>query len=164
MKPLQLEVMAGAEHTATALYQTKHSRIIWSASWLFLLTALYAATQGHYDLAICPAGIFATSINYWRNPVRGVRRNIDIAVVWLATGYQLTRALTAQHTIIFYAGYALAFSCYPLSNHLLHSNRHFESALLHAGLHLFSNISSIILFSGTIEDTYRLLSLDNKYR
>ena len=145
--------------SATTLYQPKHSRIIWSASWLFLLTALYATTQGHYDLAICPAGIFATSINYWRHPVRGMRRNIDIGVVWMATGYQLTRALTAQHGIVFYLGYAIAFSCYPISNHYLSKNRHLESALLHAGLHLFSNISSIILFSGTIENTYEIAKL-----
>jgi hypothetical protein len=141
------------------LYHPRHSRIVWSASWLFLLTALYAATKGHYDLAIGPAGIFATSLNYWRHPVRGCRRNFDIAVVWMATGYQLTRALFAQHTFFFYAGYALAFSCYPLSNRLLHSNRHLESALLHSCLHLFSNISSIVLFSGTIENTYEVAKL-----
>ncbi len=149
---------ATAGNTIT-LYQPRHSRIIWSASWLFLLTALYAATQGHYDLAICPAGIFATSLNYWRHPVRGIRRNIDISVVWLATGYQLTRALTAQHGIVFYIGYVIAFSFYPISNHYLSKNRHLESAILHAALHLFSNISSIILFSGTIEDTYRAAKL-----
>jgi hypothetical protein len=148
-----------SEAQPPVLYHPKHSRIIWSASWLFFLTSIYAATQGHYDLAIGPAGIFATSLNYWRHPVHGCRRNFDIAVVWMATGYQLTRALTAQHSILFYAGYALAFSCYPLSNRLLHSNRHFESALLHACLHIFSNISSIVLFSGTIENTFEVAKM-----
>lgn len=143
----------------TALYLPKHSRIIWSASWLFLLTALYAVIQRHYDLAIGPAGIFITSINYWRHPVKGLRRNIDIAFVWLATGYQLTRALTAQHSILFYAGYAIAFTCYPISNHLLYKQRHFESALLHACLHLVSNVSNMVLFSGSIEDTYEVARL-----
>lgn len=135
------------------LYQPRHSRIIWSASWLFLLTAIYAVSQRHYDLAIGPAGIFLTSVNYWRHPVHGLRRNIDIGFVWIATTYQLTRALTAEHGAWFYIGYVVAFSCYPVSNHLLQCGRHFESALLHAGLHLFSNISNIVLFSGTVEDT-----------
>ena len=146
-------------NTDARIYQPRHSRILLGASWLFLFTATYAAHQGHYDLAIGPTGIFATSINYWRHPIHGWRRNLDILIVGLATSYQLIRALTAQHSIIFYAGYAIAFTCYPISNHYLAQGRHTESVTLHALLHLFSNISSIILFSGSIEDTLEVAKL-----
>lgn len=141
------------------IFQPRHSRILFAASWLFLLSGLYAAYQGHYDLAICPAGIFVTSINYWRHPIYGWRRNLDILIVKLATFYQLTRALTAQHGLIFYTGYAIAFTCYPISNHYLAQGRHLESVTLHALLHIFSNISCIILFSGSIEDTLEVARL-----
>ena len=141
------------------IFQPRHSRILFAASWLFLLSGLYAAYQGHYDLAIGPTGIFATSINYWRHPIHGWRRNLDILIVWIATFYQLTRALTAQHGRIFYAGYAIAFTCYPISNHYLSQGRHIESVTLHTLLHIFSNISSIILFSGSIEDTLEVARL-----
>lgn len=141
------------------IYQPRHSRILWGASWLFLGTATYAAYQQHYDLAIAPAGIFITSINYWRHPTYSPRRTADIICVFLATGYTLTRALTAQHSLIFYIGYALAFTCYPISNMYLRQGNHFHSALLHSLMHLFSNISNIILFSGSIENSYEVAKL-----
>lgn len=141
------------------IYQPKHSRILWRASWLFLGTAAYATYQQHYDLAVAPMGIFLTSINYWRHPTYCPRRTADIICVWLATGYTLTRALTAQHSIIFYIGYAIAFTCYPISNMYLKQGNHYHSAILHALMHLFSNISNIILFSGSIDDTYEVAKL-----
>lgn len=146
-------------NTDACIYQPRHSRILFGASWLFLFTAAYATYQGHYDLAIGPTGIFATSINYWRHPIRGWRRNLDILIVWLATFYQLARALTAEHSLIFYTGYAIAFTCYPISNYYLAQERYIESVTLHALLHIFSNISSIILYSGSIEDTFEVVQL-----
>ncbi len=147
------------DNSTSLIYQPRHSKILWRASWLFLGTAVYATYQQHYDLAIAPAGIFLTSINYWRHPTYSIRRTTDIICVWLASGYTLTRALTAQHSLICYIGYAIAFTCYPISNMYLRKGNHDHSVLLHALMHLFGNISNIILFSGSIENTYEVAKL-----
>ena len=144
------------DNSTSLIYQPRHSRILWRASWLFLGTAAYATYQQHYDLAIAPAGIFLTSINYWRHPTYSIRRTADIICVWIATGYTLTRTLTAQHSFICYIIYIFAFACYPISNMYLRQGNHTHSMLLHALMHVIGNISNIILYSGSIENTYEI--------
>ena len=156
--PVPVPVPVPAQQQQLIL-QPRHSRILFGTSWLLLFTSAYAINQKHYDLAICPIGIFATSINYWRHPIRGWRRNMDILVVLVISCYQILRALTSQHARIFYTSYAIAFSFYPISNYYYTKGRHAESVLFHALLHILGNISSIILYSGYIENIFEVTQL-----
>jgi hypothetical protein len=145
------------------ILQPRHSRILFGTSWILLFTAAYAINQKHYDLAICPIGIFATSVNYWRHPIRGWRRNIDILIVLVASFYQIVRASTAEHAQIFYTSYAIAFSFYPISNYYYVKGHKTESVICHALLHILGNISSIILYSGSIKSIINLYLNDTPH-
>lgn len=43
-----------------------------------LLPACISFHYGKYDVMLVPLTVFATSINYWRKPTYGCRRNMDI--------------------------------------------------------------------------------------
>jgi hypothetical protein len=57
------------------------SNYLWTTSWFFLLGSVYGL-YNHHQIAIFPGLIFITSINHWRNPIRGSwRQRIDIITV-----------------------------------------------------------------------------------
>jgi len=66
------------------------AHFIWYCAWLSVPSAVYAyahSTTTHF--APIPAAVFATSLLYWRNPIRDSwRRTLDIAVVSTGLTYQ----------------------------------------------------------------------------
>jgi hypothetical protein len=128
----------------------RQANYIWRLSWLSLGTTLYAIKQKKYDLALCPGGVFLTSLNYWRNPIPGFRKTLDIGYVLLACSYQLVRAQQAEYATQFYTTCALGLGsfCIGIYNHF--KKKYWASIKWHGALHVFGNISSIILYSGYV--------------
>ena len=128
----------------------RQGNFIWKISWVSLGTTMYAIKQGYYDLALCPGSVFLTSLNYWRNPIPGIRKNIDISCVALACSYQLYRARNAEYAIPFYTTSLIGIGsfCVGIYNHI--KKEYWKSIHWHCALHMFGNISSVILYSGYI--------------
>ena len=61
----------------------KFSRILLFTSFGTLATIYKAAITGRKGCAILTTLLLLTSVNYWRNPRYGFRRNLDIFVVAL---------------------------------------------------------------------------------
>ena len=121
--------------------------IIWCAAHLSVGSAAVACHAGHLDLALCPGAVFVTSMIYWRDPRRGLRRNVDIAVVQVALWWQVLRSFdataVAQHE--FFAAMALAIACFALS--FAASRRPLLATLLHAAGHACANVANILLYA-----------------
>lgn len=124
-----------------------HYNYLWRISWLSLFTSLYAAKQGHYDLAFVPGGIFLTSINYWRNPNYSWRRTLDINYVRLALAYQVYRAYKSQYSSMYYAITTCAVACYPIAIYYYKQNQLWKSVYFHSMIHILGNVSNVILYS-----------------
>lgn len=123
------------------------SNTIYNTSFLSIGSCMYALYQGRYMLSLCPAGVFLTSINYWRNPVNSWRRKVDMSYVLLALSYQLYIAYRAQYRIHFYTTTLIAGSMYPLSLYYSSKKLYWHSTYAHCALHLIANI---FLYSGKI--------------
>jgi hypothetical protein len=126
-------------------------KIIYNISFLSIGSSLYAVYNGYYGLAICPGGVFLTSINYWIYPDYSWRRYIDIAYVILALSYQTYRAYGSQYMMQYYTLMFLAISFFQLGIYYYKKNMLWHSTYAHCGLHIFSNIANIVLYSGRIE-------------
>lgn len=124
-------------------------QFLWNISWLSLGSGLFALYQGYYDLAIVPLSVWCTSINYWRHPDFSWRRYLDIGVVHLGLFYQSIRAIHAQYCIPYFITLSVGLLCFPISVYL-HKKHPWISTLLHGMVHIFGNISNIILYSGEI--------------
>jgi hypothetical protein len=122
---------------------------MWYGSWFSLVSTVFALYNKHYDLALVPFGVFLTSINYWRNPVLGWSRILDISYVNLSMIYQCYRVSNAEYKIAYYSILGVALCFYPLSV-FLHKKSPWLSTLSHFQLHLLGNISNCIVYSGTI--------------
>ena len=86
-----------------------NAHFIWFCAWSSLFSAIFAysrPTTAHF--AIVPANVFATSLLYWRNPVRNSwRRVLDIAVVLSGLTYQSYYAYAGRTA----SGLGLSYSC-----------------------------------------------------
>lgn len=94
-----------------------------------------------YDLMILSIMIQITSINYWRRPVKGIRRNIDIITVNLSTFYNLWTAYSYSYYNFIYT-VIIGATCYLLSNSYKKKSELFKSLFFHFLVHLLPNLSA----------------------
>ena len=128
----------------------KQYKMIYNMSFLSLGSSMYAIYNGYYKLAICPGGVFLTSINYWIHPDYSWRRYIDIAYVCGAISYQLYKAYGSQYMIPYYSLMCVGCSMYPLGIYYYKKKLLWHSTYAHCALHLIANIANIVLYSGNI--------------
>ena len=124
-----------------------HHKYLMITSHTCLISVAYGLMNNTF-LWIIPAGVYLNSINYWRNPVCGMRRNVDI-------GYGLfglfSQTMYSHNSI--YVNWYLGFTCfacamYPLSYHFYWRKQFVMSSFIHSLVHIFSNIGNICLYAG----------------
>jgi len=121
---------------------------IYNVSFLSLGSAIYAMYNGYYGMAFFPAGVFLTSINYWRNPDYSWRRYLDIGYVIFALLCQLYKAYWAEYGYEYCMVTFIAISFYILGIYYTKNSLHWHSTYSHCLLHIFANIANFILYSG----------------
>lgn len=113
-----------------------------------LFSAMYCIYHGIRWHWIYPIGVYVNSINYWRYPVRGMRRNIDIT--FGCSGLAVSIAYSywnVNDVLLYYWLTFLACSMYPIS-WWLHYRKYFTlSVIAHIMIHLFGNAGKIVLYN-----------------
>ena len=123
-----------------------HSKKLLRISFLSLGSCIFALLNSVYDGAYVAGSVFLFSINYWRNPVYGTRRNIDITNNLLCLAYQTWRCFsvatpfTLGFLLFTYAG----LGCFFVSRHL--DDR--LGTVAHMFTHILANIGNLILYTG----------------
>ena len=131
------------------LYPEQYS-FLCKVSFLSLFLSIYAIYKEHYDLAIVVAGVFLTSINYWYKPTACWRQTLDIAYVKFALFYHIIRAYNSEYYLLYYITLIISMCFYPLGIYLYNKKLYWESTYAHSMVHIISNISNIILYTGAI--------------
>ena len=128
----------------------EHYSFIYRISFLCFFTSIYALHSECYELAAIPGGVFLTSVNYWRRPTYGWRRNLDMGYVMSAVIYQNYRAyyMTSAMVLWYYFFMILGVVCYPVGVYLHKKNDLLGSTYVHCLLHLAANVANILLYSG----------------
>ena len=107
-------------------------------SLLFIVGGIHALYYKLYDFAVLLIIHGMISYNYWRNPVKGLRRNIDICSTLITIGY-----ITSFH----YSSLIYMFPLVLLSSHERHRTQNNKKAdeiwmILH--IVVFLNVNFII--------------------
>jgi hypothetical protein len=139
--------------SSTVIFPSKsHSNFLWRTSCISIFSSIYAVYQKHYILSLLPAGVFLTSINYWRHPDYSWRRYVDIVFSHFAIIYQIYYAFShnAEHfdLSLVFMGAGAQFFLFGI--YFYNKKQYWLSTYCHSGLHLFANISIIVLYSGKI--------------
>jgi hypothetical protein len=138
------------------IMKRKYYSCIYRVSFLSFLSSIYAIYCECYDLAPVPGGVFLTSVNYWRRPTYGWRRNLDMGYVMSAVMYQNYRAyhafyytmkLEQSFVLLYYALVLFGIACYPVSVYLYKKKDLWGSTYVHCLLHVVANIANVLLYS-----------------
>lgn len=129
----------------------KFSRCILFVSFLSVGTSFYAFQVNAHDLMLMPLFVFITSVNYWRFPIYGWRRNIDITAVCSSILYKVYLIQTSPNG--FYTSLSLMTGIlFYIVGWLFHYYNYYHiSTLFHCGVHLLANLSMFFLIIGTID-------------
>lgn len=119
-------------------------------SWCFFTAGIVALTNGHYELAHVPFGIWATSLLFWHHPTRTWRWALDILYVQYAFWYQGYMAWGAEYALPYYALIVIGVWCFPISKYYYWKGCNLESVFFHGMLHILAASGSAILYCGRI--------------
>jgi hypothetical protein len=122
-----------------------NGRYICIMSLFGLISGICAIKEGLYNLAIAPVGIFITSVNYWRKPVYGLRRNVDLVYVTCSLIYHILYSIRVQYAAIYCSIITIAFLCWPLSWYFYRKKYIWTSTILQSMIHFVGNIANISL-------------------
>lgn len=133
------------------------AHFIWYCAWLAVPSAIYAYTHpttAHFTPV--PAAVFATSLLYWRDPVRDSwRRTLDMAVVSTGVIHHIYYAVyspalahypTITNTYLTLVG--ISMISYAISQYYLYRHQYWLATYTHASIHLFANIANLVLYYG----------------
>jgi hypothetical protein len=90
--------------------------------------------------------IFVTSINYWRNPVHGWRRNIDIITSILGLSINIITSHDHPRCLKLNLMLFISLLFYPLGFYFQHKSIHL-SAFSHSLIHIIGNLVCISYYS-----------------
>jgi hypothetical protein len=126
----------------------EHANFLWSTSWASLASSVCALYNKYYIFTCFDFSVFLSSLNYWRRPAYGLRRNIDITLVYTSLLYQSYRALQSQYARKHFSVLFIGMMCYPISYYYYNKKKYWLSTYFHSGIHIFGNLSYIVLYSG----------------
>jgi hypothetical protein len=158
VKPLSHEDCTNVSFVDGCILEQDQYKILWTTSWFTLPTAITAYYNNYYFSSALSTCVLLTSLNYWRKPVRGFSRNLDMAATYFSITYHFFRAKNSQYAYIHYPLVLIGLSCYPIGNYYYKKKQYWKSTYLHGSLHFIANLSYTILFSGKM-DPFRYFCL-----
>jgi hypothetical protein len=128
------------------LQMTSHHKYLLLTSHSSLICALWGGINNNM-LWIVPAGVYINSVNYWRNPVGGMRRRIDIG--WSVLGLMINNVYAIRYSTNAYPYFIMtliACAMYPLSYYFYWRKQYIIATFIHSLLHIFANIGNVCLY------------------
>lgn len=135
--------------------------VLWTTSWTAIGPILIFVNNGQYDLAIPPSIIFLTSVNYWRYPIRGWRRNMDISFIVLSVIFHTYKVYATDIQTLYFLNLLCCLLSYQLSNYYLNLGDLETSTFWHATLHFIAAGGCFLLVEDKVVFTDTELTSNN---
>ena len=91
--------------------------------------------------------LFLTSINFWREPINGIRRNIDISVVYLGVIFTMSQLYLLKNDFYMYCVVSMVFCClifYIIEFICVKYNSN-KWIIFHMTLHLYASLLVVFI-------------------
>ena len=129
-----------------------YSRRVFYSGMFSIVSVVVSMYFGLYDFTLIATIVLVNSINYWRHPITGRRRNIDMICAIGACLYQMVASfyLTNQwYFAAYWVTAAVAIFSYITARRYGRVYRNLDVASKwHMALHFFGNVSNVILYYG----------------
>ena len=125
------------------------SRNVYYTSYLTIFSIIHSFYNAIYQLSFINIFVLITSINYWRFPIRGFRRNVDISTVLISLSYHLYYTYIYNYFQYLYL-LLLCIISYVISIILIEKNFYKLGHAFHSILHILANINNFYLYKHII--------------
>lgn len=119
-------------------------------SLLTFLSSIYKIEQKLYIVSASTLIVFGTSINYWRKPIYGLRRNVDIFFVICSLSLHIYISLQSKDMGVnnyYYCYITIISILLYLISWLLYKKQYFwGSTIAHSIIHMISNLNNVLLY------------------
>ena len=132
------------------MYPPEMSKRILRSSCLSGAAAVVAGYFGIWDCAAVATVVLLTSLNHWREPVVGIRRNVDLLTVYVSAAFHIGKAFDCSQPFLL-ACCVLSVTgvlCYMGAIYNGLNKYHDEASWCHCGLHTFGAAACIALYCG----------------
>jgi hypothetical protein len=126
------------------------SKNLFRSSFLTVFSVASGAYNERYDCMAAAITVLTTSINYWRHPVFGIRRNVDIVAAAGCLSYQLVFVAPEAPDgacMLYLGSVGGGLGCYAMArlSNFVRANQRI-SCMWHMGLHTCANVGNLVLY------------------
>lgn len=129
------------------------SRNLYYSSFITISSVLVSYYYSLYVLSYSTTSVLLSSINYWRYPIKGLRRNIDITLVIISLLTHLYYSFSYYYINYVYIA-LLSFLLYFISNKLINIGFYWIGMQFHLLIHISTNVNNLLLYSHIINYEY----------
>ncbi|TMW60477.1 hypothetical protein Poli38472_000519 [Pythium oligandrum] len=133
---------------ASPVLPPRYSIRLYRSSFSTCLSVALAAHLELYSCALMASVVLLTSLNYWRDPVHGWRRTVDMSAVCMAIMYHIYCSTFCEN-VVYQVTYALFLFktgyCYRQARQSTNKN---ISSAWHCGMHILGNVANMLLYTG----------------
>ena len=125
----------------------KYSIFLFYSSFWMLLATFISLTVDDIYITCYFLLLFLTSINHWRRPEYGMRRNIDLCVVYIGLFILLLQMCLLKSEFNRYCVFSILVCCVVIYfiEHVLAYFNNKKWVILHMTLHIYVSCSPILL-------------------
>jgi hypothetical protein len=134
-----------------------YSKFLFYSSFMIGISSCIAFYMEDTILTIFLFLLFLTSINYWRKPELGLRRQIDMFLCWISTFYFVTVSFLflPEFNRVMYVNTAICVGIFYLCENILCYVRSVKWIIFHMAMHIYTAFFSVIVFSVFLENEWK---------
>ena len=93
------------------LNQVKYKKYLFISSFCMLIASIISYIKQDVYKLVYYTILFLTSINFWRDPIYGIRRNMDLCIVYLGVLFTLTQLYSLKNDFYMYCILSMCLCC-----------------------------------------------------
>lgn len=141
--------MGSATAKTQRVLPPQYSARLFRSSLTTCVSIALAVRHELWTCAVMALLVLLTSLNYWRDPVVGWRRSVDMTAVFVGISYHIycSYALSEQRALqALYALFLLQTAyCYRRARNAPTQD---ASSAWHCGVHVSGNVANVLLYTG----------------
>lgn len=136
---------------------TNYSKFLFYSSFMIGISSCIAFYMQDTILTIFLFLLFLTSINYWRKPEHGIRRQIDMFLCGICTVYFIIVSFLflPEFNRVMYINTAICVGVFYIFEYTLCYIRSIKWIIFHMAMHIYTSFFSVIVFSVFLEQQWK---------
>ena len=129
------------------LDQYEYKKYLFCSSFCMLFASIISYIKNDSYKGIYYIILFLTSINFWRDPIYGIRRNMDLFIVYFGIPFTLTQLYLLQNDFYMYCILSMCLCClvFYIMEFICVKYLSNKWVIFHMTLHLYASLLVVFI-------------------